>query len=153
MASYYTKKTIGNESYIFLQLSDVPGSSEISWAKGIIDNNLSSKILIASHNGANDTIKDNILVKRNGIVMLNSGHECSIIHEHMHAPNGKEVQWFQTDYQCDGDGSSTKEAANLRIYKFKPLEDKVVWRTYSPAKKAFDTRDGDANGSFDLSQN
>jgi hypothetical protein len=149
MEAHYMLATIGSEDYLFLTLSDVPDTAELTWAKNLLNQNPNKRVIIATHNGQNKTVENSLLkLAFKQIVLFNCGHACAPVHWTVTPSNGGLIQCFQTDYQCDN-----PETGLLRFYKFKPMEDVVEFYTYSPAVNKFDKRDAVSQGSFPLVQN
>jgi hypothetical protein len=151
--NHYWKMTIGAQSYLFMAIQDQSGStnqSAIDWAKGVLKANPNSKAIIASHfthspkKGSSSAVYKQILTQYPQVALSNSGHLCT--REEQFTTNGGATNNFLTDYQCDTPGNF-----HIRIYKFKPLEDRVEFFTYSPVTKKLET-DSSSQGSFKLVQ-
>lgn len=139
------------EDYLFMNVqSHDPWSAGSSgarqWANDVIAAHADHKVLFATHDTwEKNTIRTDILVKHDNIVMSYAGHSC--VREQRFqttGPGGGVSQNFVTDYQCDN-----QETMRLRYYVFKPLEDEVYYYTYSPITEAFED-DGNSQGSFTL---
>ena len=122
--------------------TDNPGARQ--WANEVIAAHPDHKVLIGTHDTLEtSTIKRDILVKHDNIVMSNAGHSC--VREtrfRTMGPGSGVAQNFVVDYQCD-----SQETMLLRYYVFKPLEDRVDYYTYSPIADAFE-EDANSQGSF-----
>ena len=68
-----------------------------------------------------------------------------------HVPSEKHWVGKYGCYNFVQDYQAWSEKMNLRYFKFKPMEDKVEWFTYSPIEKQWET-DYYSQGSFTLEQ-
>lgn len=150
----YFKMKINNEDYIFLHVESYDQYSDyrpdgLKWANEVLRKNPSIKVILATHdNWDTNHIREKLIKKHDNIVLSNAGHTC--VREKYfktEGPAGNVTHNFITDYQCD-----QKEVMLLRLYHFKPLEDKVQYYTFSPITGKYEN-DESSQGEFDLVQN
>ncbi|MDX1342697.1 MAG: carbohydrate-binding protein [Reinekea sp.] len=149
----YALMDIGNERYLFLQLEAYDQYSPyrpegLAWGQQILRQYPDRKVILATHDlWATQTIKNNILTKFDNVILANAGHDCvRETHYTTRGPNGGLSHNFVSDYQCDAN-----EVMLLRFYKFKPLEDKVEYYTYSPVTHTFEV-DAQSEGAIIIPQ-
>ena len=139
------------EDYLFVNVQshdpwsiENPGARQ--WANEVIAAHPDHKVLLGTHDTLEtSTIKRDILIKHDNIVMSNAGHSCARETRFLaYGPGDGVSQNFVTDYQCD-----SQETMLLRYYVFKPLEDEVYYYTYSPITDTFED-DANSQGSFTL---
>lgn len=149
----YFKMNISGEDYIFLHVESYDQFSDyrplgLEWANNILYNYPNSKVILATHDNWETThIREKLLKNHDNVVLSNAGHTCAREkHFKTQGPSGGITHNFITDYQCD-----SKEIMLLRVYHFKPLEDKVYYYTYSPVTGGYE-QDADSQGFFALKQ-
>lgn len=155
----YTLLTIGKEKYLFVQLQSYDqylspkrtqeqNQAGLNWANATIAKFPDRKVILATHDlWATQTVKNEVLMKHDNIVLANAGHDC--VRETTYTTNGPSggvSNNFIVDYQCD-----SQEVMQLRFYVFKPLEDRVDYYSYSPVTQQFEV-DASSQGSFMLLQ-
>jgi len=132
----------GNEKFLFITIEFQPGSGAIvDWAENIVDAYPDRKVIFTSHWNDDQAHYKQIIGVKPNVIMSLAGHKCA--EEHYVGPNGSHS--FVQDYQCN------EGKMNIRYYKFKPLEDKVEWFTYSAVFGVFED-DSMSQGSFTLVQ-
>ena len=138
----YQLFNFGKERYLFLTLEFQPGLGPIvDWARDVVDAHPDRKVIFTSHWNNDQTHYKQIIGVKPNVIMSLAGHKC--IYEHYVGPNGSHS--FVQNYQ------NNEGKMNIRYYKFKPLEDKVEWFTYSPVFGIFEN-DSISQGSFKLPQ-
>ena len=132
----------GNDKYLLLTLEFQPGKGSIvDWGEGVVDAHPDRKVIMSSHWNDGTHHYDQIVGVKTNMVMSFAGHKCA--EEHYVGANGSHS--FVIDYQC------ATGKMNLRYYKFKPLENRVEFFTYSPITGEFEDDDF-SQGAFTLIQ-
>ena len=124
--------------------TDNPGARQ--WANDIIAAHPDRLVLLGTHDTIEtSTIRNDILIKHDNIVLSNAGHSCARERRFLTTgPGDGRAYNFVVDYQCD-----SQEVMLLRYYVFKPLEDRVDYYTYSPITHSFE-EDSSSQGFFEL---
>jgi hypothetical protein len=137
--------------FIVLHLQYDPSSEERAWAGQVLDQHAQRRAILVSHeieadgvlSGPGPAIWSDVARSRNNVFMLLSGHHCarestSVLTN----DSGGAVYSLMSDYQCDD-----PQPVNLRLYTFKPEDDIIAVKTYSPWHDAYET---DADSEFTL---
>ncbi len=154
----YQILTIGEEDYLFLTLQWKAGSKKvgaqdaIDWAVSVMKTHPDKKIIFTSHWNEDQHHLSSTVDLFPNIIMTLAGHVCT---EDYYISHGRTHNFIQ-NYQCKGTANNETGDMQVRYYKFKPMEDKVEWFTYSvvanDGKGAFWTREAASQGVFDLVQ-
>jgi len=136
---------------IFFEYDDVPGTDILNWADNLLATYNERRGIVVIHNlldtdatfssqgqATYDALKNN----PNFFLML-GGHRTLEI-QRTDVYNGNTVYSFITDYQARDNGGD----GWLRIMEFKPADDEILVKTYSPTLDLYET---DANSQFTLS--
>jgi hypothetical protein len=128
----YQLFTIGKEDYLFINMQYQAGSVEVGaqaavdWAVSIMEQYPERKIIFTSHWHTDQHHIPQTIDVFDNIVMTLAGHECppkrdwyTVSHARTHN--------FIHGFSCE----TYEGLMHIRFYKFKPMEDKVEWYTYS----------------------
>ncbi len=102
----------------------------VNWVDQVLTDHPNRRAILSTHNeqvdgGAMwDAIK-----KHSNVFLLNRGHIPGEAHDVVIGNNGNKIQNILVDYQGEARGGN----GWLRYYTFKPSEDKVYGRSYSPS--------------------
>ena len=152
----YQLMTIGKEDYLFANLDCPPiigcdGDGyldALNWMNNVLETYPNRKVVLATHDiWSSSEVRKKIITQNDNIVMTNAGH--SPIREKYfieNGPNGGVSNNFVANYQFSMNGEMF-----LRIYVFKPLEDRVYFYTYSPITNQYEV-DESSQGYFELVQ-
>jgi len=153
MQNTYQILDIGSEKYLFISMqykaSTTGAQDAVDWVVKVITDHPDRKIIFSSHwHDKQPHFKQTIDVFPN-IIMTLAGHVTS---EQYYVANNR-THCFVQDYQDFGFSAKETGDMQIRFYKFKPLEDKVEWFTYSAVTAKFWTKNPNSQGTFSLAQN
>lgn len=154
-----------DKKILFLNLSIEPNNEELDWAKGIIDKNKDTYIILSTHKYLHDydnklsqgheyskngnsgqAIWDKLIYKNCSIKMVWSGHYHKEDGENMIITKnscGQNIPQIVQDYQSRENGGN----GLLRIYQFDLNKNIIKVKTYSPLLKKYEK---DENSEFDI---
>jgi hypothetical protein len=141
----------GGMDFVVVHLRYGPSAEERAWAAGVLDEHSQRRAIVVSHeiesdgylSGPGPDIWNDVAKSRDNVFLLLSGHHCAreSLSELVNDA-GSTVYSIMSDYQCDD-----PQPVNLRLYKFKPAENSIEVKTYSPWHDTYET---DANSEFSI---
>jgi pimeloyl-ACP methyl ester carboxylesterase/predicted MPP superfamily phosphohydrolase len=143
----------GADDYLIFHFQYNVNTSVLQWANSTIANYPSRRVIVTTHDyldtaGDRTTTGDRIW---NNFVAAHADQIFLVLCGHNHAEarrsddvNGHVVNQVLADFQADANGGN----GYLRILDFRPVEDKIYVRTFSPYLNQYQT---DADSNFTLS--
>lgn len=140
MANNYTLYSQSGMDFIVLSLQSFQESAYdpavATWANDVLTQYSNRRAIIVTHmlNPGNEYM-NNIITKHDNVFLAVYGHDCGDGGERnwtATTPSGNTIRCIMTDYQCRADGGPI-----VRLYTFKPTENKVYARTYDTKNKYF----------------
>jgi len=148
----YQLFTVGEDEYLIFHLQIGLNSTITDWANTVIANHPNSRIIIVTHRymttsltleAEGTLIWNNLIVPHSDqIFLILCGHHSR---EYMKTDvvNGHTVYQLLADYQTDSNGGN----GWLRMLDFRPAEDKIYVKTFSPYLNQYET---DSDSQFTL---
>jgi hypothetical protein len=117
----------GGVDWLVISILRFPGSSEVSWAEGLLKNNPKRKVIIVNHtlNLGDGNIVWNMAKKYPNVVFAFLGHNV-VMHEMLHANDGHNVGRVQTCWH------STQKDSYLCVANIDTYTGTCKFRYYSP---------------------
>lgn len=144
--------TCGSDEYLIFHLQYNAPDAVLTWANQTIDSYSDSRVIVTTHeyltSGSRTSVGENLWQKfirphTDQIFLVLSGHS-SRESRRTDTVNGYNVYQVEADYQGDSNGGN----GWLRLLQFKPLEDKIYVKTYSPYLNTYET-DSDSQFALD----
>ena len=151
-ANSYELFSGGNDDYLIFHFQQSPSDSVLAWANTTIASHPNRRVIVTTHdylweNGSRRPAGNDIW---NGFVTHHANQIFLVLCGHMHAENrradtvnGHIVHQLLADYQSRTNGGK----GWLRILDFRPMEDKIYVKTYSPYLNSYET---DADSEFTI---
>jgi pimeloyl-ACP methyl ester carboxylesterase/predicted MPP superfamily phosphohydrolase len=152
-ANSYELFSGGNDDYLIFHFQQSPSDSVLAWANTTIASCPNRRVLVTTHDylnvdGSRTSVGDRIWQK---FVAPNADRVFLVLCGHMHAENrrsdtvnGHTVYQLLADFQ---EGYPNGGNGWLRILDFRPAEDRIYVKTYSPYVNQYQT---DGNSQFIL---
>jgi hypothetical protein len=162
MRNFYAEVPIGDARYLFLVLEYFPPKEALDWAKGVLDQHLSDRVIVVTHafegsdgfrtdacdfNGPSaenvdvaltaEDMWQQLLSRYTNIMMVLNGHVNGAAREIDRGTNGNMVNHILADYQDEVEGGG----GFIRILTFRAASHKMEVRTYSPWHDEFKADD------------
>jgi ribosomal protein S28E/S33 len=143
----------GSDHYLILHLQYDPSDAVLAWAnQTVVTWGSSRRVIVTTHEyltgGSRTSIGENIWQK---FIRPHAGHIFLVLSGHSSREsrrtdtvNGQTVYQVEADYQGDSNGGN----GELRLLEFRPLEDKIYVKTYSPYLNSYET-DSESQFSVD----
>lgn len=142
----------GNDDYLIFHFQYNVNTSILQWANSTIANYPNRRVIVTTHDYLNTggTRTPTGIIIWNNFVAAHADQVFLVLCGHNHGEarrsdtvSGHVVNQLLADFQADANGGN----GYLRILDFRPLEDKIYVRTYSPNLNQYQT---DANSQFTL---
>jgi hypothetical protein len=141
----------GGDNYLIFHLQYNPSDAILAWANTTIDNYPSRRVIVTTHEYLSGTSRSaigegiwNKFIKHHAdqIFLVLCGHSLGEAQK-TDTVNGHNVYQLMANYQGYSNGGN----GYLRLLDFRPAEDRIYVRTFSPYLKIYET---DANSQFTL---